>query len=395
MTITFRERYLGVCHFERPGDLLLSGPNLIWVEALREWVKQGAPEEIMNFFFCQQYFQFDPLPRWLVEIRSGLEWWRGKVYDLGHGIRAGDWGTAPAYPGFVPKILEEDERTVVMIDGGGRKVKSFKQSEKMPMFLEYPVKDRASWKEYKKRLDPATPGRYPDDWDAYVRQINEQAKELPISLQVGGFFGYLREWMGLEPLLYMFYDDPALVEEMMDGMLYLEMEVVKRVVKDIKIDQATYWEDMCYKSGPMISPAMFRKFMMPRYKKLNDLLNSHGVDIIWVDSDGNLEQLIPLWLEVGVNYVWPLEVAAGNDAVALRKKYGKDLIMGGAIDKRVLARGKEAIREEVMSKVPFLVESGGYIPSVDHWVPPDVSFENYCFYVNTLREIAGLEKLSF
>jgi len=178
-------------------------------------------------------------------------------------------------------------------------------------------------------------------------------------------------------------------------MLYLEMEVVKRVVKDIKIDQATYWEDMCYKSGPMISPAMFRKFMMPRYKKLNDLLNSHGVDIIWVDSDGNLEQLIPLWLEVGVNYVWPLEVAAGNDAVALRKKYGKDLILGGAIDKRALARGKEAIREEVMSKVPFLVESGGYIPSVDHWVPPDVSFENYCFYVNTLREIAGLEKLSF
>jgi uroporphyrinogen decarboxylase len=93
----------------------------------------------------------------------------------------------------------------------------------MPMFLEYPVKDRASWKEYKKRLDPATPGRYPDDWDAYVWQINEQAKEIPISLQVGGFFGYLREWMGLEPLLYMFYDDPELVEEMMDAMLYLEM----------------------------------------------------------------------------------------------------------------------------------------------------------------------------
>jgi len=152
---------------------------------------------------------------------------------------------------------------------------------------------------------------------------------------------------------------------------------------------------MCYKSGPMISPDMFRKFMMPRYKKLNDLLHSHGVDIIWVDSDGNVEQLIPLWLEVGVNYVWPLEVAAGNDAVTLRKKYGKDLILGGAIDKRALAKGKEAIREEVMSKVPFLIESGGYIPSVDHWVPPDVSFENYCFYINTLREIAGLEKLSF
>lgn len=145
----------------------------------------------------------------------------------------------------------------------------------------------------------------------------------------------------------------------------------------------------------MISPDMFRQFMMPRYKKLNDLLHSHGVDIIWVDSDGDVEQLIPLWLEAGVNYVWPLEVAAGNDAVALRKKYGKDLILGGAIDKRALAKGKEATREEVMLKVPFLVESGGYTPSVDHYVPPDVSFENYRFCVNTLREIAGLEKLPF
>ena len=135
--------------------------------------------------------------------------------------------------------------------------------------------------------------------------------------------------------------------------------------------------------------------MMPRYKKMTDLLHSNGVDIIYMDSDGNLNELIPLWLEVGINYVWPLEVAAHNDAVGLRKKYGKNLILGGNIDKRALAKGKEAIREEVMSKVPFLLEQGGYFPTVDHNVPPDVTFENYCYYINTLREAAGLEKLSF
>ena len=135
--------------------------------------------------------------------------------------------------------------------------------------------------------------------------------------------------------------------------------------------------------------------MMPRYKKITDLLRSYGVDVIYLDSDGNVEQLIPLWLEVGINFLWPFEVAAGNDAVALRKKYGKDLIIGGTIDKRALIKGKEAIREEVMSKVPFLLESGGYFPSVDHGVPPDVTFKSYCYYINLIREIAGLEKLSF
>ena len=93
--------------------------------------------------------------------------------------------------------------------------------------------------------------------------------------------------------------------------------------------------------------------------------------------------------------MWPLEVAAGNNAVALRKKYGKNLILSGNIDKRALIKGREAIQEEVMSKVPFLLEQGGYLPTVDHHVPPDVTFENYGYYINLMRDVAGLEKLSF
>jgi len=186
-------------------------------------------------------------------------------------------------------------------------------------------------------------------------------KSEPLSLRVGSFYGFLREWVGSERILYMFYDDPGLIEDMMEQVLYLETEVIKHVLKDIKIQQATFWEDMAYNAGPLISPNMVRKFMMPRYKKITDLLHSYGVDVIFLDSDGNVEQLIPLWLEVGINFIWPFEVAAGNDVVALRKKYGKDLIIGGAIDKRALIKGKEATREEVMSKVPFLLEQGGYL----------------------------------
>jgi uroporphyrinogen decarboxylase len=150
---------------------------------------------------------------------------------------------------------------------------------------------------------------------------------------------------------------------------------------------------MAYKAGPLISPDMVKKFMVPRYKKITELLRNNGVDIIFVDCDGNIEQLIPLWLESGINYVWPLEQAAGNDAVALRKKYGNDLILSGAIDKRALVKGEEAIRAEVMSKVPFLLKKSGYFPTVDHTIPPNVPFKNYCYYINTLREVAGLEKL--
>jgi uroporphyrinogen decarboxylase len=151
---------------------------------------------------------------------------------------------------------------------------------------------------------------------------------------------------------------------------------------------------MAYKNGPLISPAMFKKFMLPRYKQITDFLHSKGIDILHVDSDGNINELIPIWFEeCGVNFPWPLEVAAGVDAVALRKKYGKDLILAANIDKRVFSKGKEAIREEVMSKVPFLLKTGGYFPGLDHIVPPDISLENFRYYINLLREIGGMEKL--
>ena len=158
------------------------------------------------------------------------------------------------------------------------------------------------------KLRPGPTERWPDDWNAYVKEIN--GKSEPLSLSVGSFDGFLREWVGSERILYMFYDDPNLIEEMMEQVLYLETEVIKRTLKDIKVQQASFGEDMCYKAGPLISPAMVRKFMMPRYQKITDLLHSYGVDVIYLDCDGNVEQRIPLGLAVGINCHWPFALVA-------------------------------------------------------------------------------------
>ncbi len=398
MNITSRERFKAIARFQRPGELFIA--EQIWPEAFSNWVKQGAPKQILiqdpylqstsysGSPYFRDYFKLE-IKIIATKIKSG--WGGSEVQYLTPVITTIDG--SPLVPGFERRIIAEDEHTTTYIDGTGQTMKVIKnKSFSMPLFLDCPVRDRSTWKELKKRLDPNTPERWPSDWKAYVQELNNQNN--PVVLQVGGFFGYLRTWIGTERILYMFHDDPGLIEDMMDQLLYLETEIIKRTVKDIKIDQADFFEDVAYKAGPFISPDMVKKYMVPRYKKITELLRSNGVDIIFVDCDGKIEQLIPLWLESGINYVWPLEQAAGNDAVAFRKKYGKDLILGGAIDKRALLKGKEAIREEVMSKVPFLLEKGGYFPSVDHTVPPEITFENYRYYINTLREVAGLEKIS-
>jgi len=393
MNISPKQRFLDICHFKRPGDLFLMF-DCFWEETLEKWVEQGVPKEIIDPRFREDYFQFQYI-RWLSEIKSGIHG-SSAMIDLSHGITVPARALSPLIPGYEPRFISEDERAVTYMNGIGQTVKALKaQVGRMPMYLDWPVKDRATWNEHKKRLDPNTPERWPSDWNAYVQERNKLGKEIQLALEVGGFYFYPREWIGSERILYMFYDDPVLIEDIMEQMLYLETEVIKRVLPDIRVHLAYFAEDIAFKTGPLISPAMVRKFMMPRYKKITDLLHSYGVDVIFLDSDGNLNELIPLWLEVGINFVWPLEVAAHNDAVALRKKYGKDLIIGGTIDKRALIKGKEAIREEVMSKVPFLLETGGYFPTIDHCVPPDVTFENYCYYINLMREVAGLEKLSF
>lgn len=396
MKIPNRERFKKIARFQS-GELFTT--EMVYTETLTNWVQQGAPEQILsenqtqdealygNQFFKDYFHHGCKLV--LTEVKSGIG---GTVYqDIGHGYTTVDG--CPLVPGFKGEIVEEDKKSITFFNGHHQKLKAIKDSFSMPMYIDWPVKDRASWKEVKKRLDPHTPERWPEDWDAYAEKMN--SLEDPVVLEVGGFYGYLREWIGSEQVLYMFYDDPGLIEDMMEQMLYLEMEVIKRVVKDIKVDEADFWEDMAYKAGPFISPDMIRRFMVPRYKQITELLRNNGVDIIFVDCDGKLDELIPIWLESGINYVWPLEQSAGNDAVAFRKKYGNDLIMGGAIDKRALLKGEEAIYEEVMSKVPYLLEKGGYFPSVDHLVPPGVTFQNYCYYLNLLREVAGLEKISF
>jgi Uroporphyrinogen decarboxylase (URO-D) len=398
MTQFTKDRFHAICKGERPGDfgILGNGFNFFWPETLTAWVLQGAPPSFTDpgqdhrlRSDVDDFFQFDE-SRPLAEIKSGQDacsW----MTEYVPGVTAFDYSFL-ACPPFEPRVLEEDEKSLVVSNSAGMTERLLKgKAFNMPTWLEYPVRDRRSWESFKRRLDPSSAERYPTDWEGYVREIT--ALDCPISMEIGGFFGYINMWVGTENLMYMLYDDPLLVEDMMDTVLELESEIVRRVTRDISLDYVWYWEDMAYKGGAMISPDMVRKFMLPRYKKLNEIVRSSGCDVIYLDSDGDINQLIPLWLDVGINFFWPLECAAGMDPFALRKKYGRNVILGGGIDKREMMKDKATLKREVASKVPRLAETGPYFPSLDHCVPVDMPFDNFCYYVSLLREIRGDEAL--
>jgi uroporphyrinogen-III decarboxylase len=238
----------------------------------------------------------------------------------------------------------------------------------------------------KKRLDPSTPGRIGDGLKERVLKL--QSDGAPTCIQVGGYYGFARGLMGMEGLSIAFHDQPELVEEIFEYRTEYVSQIIEKALIEVQPDFAEFWEDMSFKSGSLVSPVLYRKLAVKHYRYITDLLRRYGVDIILLDSDGNVDDLIPVWLDGGINCIWPLEAASDMDPVAVRRKYGKSLGLIGAIDKRAMAKDKKAIEKEVMSKVPYLIETGGFIPTCDHAVPPDVSLENYQYYLDLIHKLA-------
>jgi uroporphyrinogen decarboxylase len=193
----------------------------------------------------------------------------------------------------------------------------------------------------------------------------------------------------MENLCMLMIDDPEFVHEMADSWTEFVSATLKQITDRVELDNVHLSEDMAYKAHSMISPAMVREFLMPAYLRWEREIKESGCPIYDMDSDGNVEVLIPLWIESGINVCDPIEVAAGNDIVAFREQYGLQMAYVGGIDKRAIAAGGQVMRDELLRVVPPLLKEGGFIPSCDHGVPPDISWPNFIEYTRLLAELTG------
>ena len=359
-----RERFLATCRFE-PMDRYFRWETIgFWPETIERWYGEGLPDE---------------LDEATAFIHFGM--------DLRMPITLGNYDDPGVVPKFEEEIMEETGDYRTRRTTAGAIIKEFKGGQSaLPQFLQFPVTDMKTFEELKPRLDPSTPERLGADWEQSASFYNEC--EFPVFAYVCGLFGTARHLLGFENLMFAYHDMPELIHAIGEHWVSMYTALLERIAAVAKIDAIDFWEDMAYRNGPMIGPAMFKEFMSPYYKRIIDCARSLGIEILEVDSDGDINVLIPLFLEAGVNLLYPFEVQAGMDIREVRKKYGKSLVLQGGLDKRNLAFGFDEIREEVESKVPQLLKEGGYIPCLDHNVPPDVSLENFEYYLKFMRDMA-------
>lgn len=358
--VTLRERWRRTMFFQRVDRI----PNFefgYWAETLPAWHEQGLPPEITDEASAYAYF--------------GIENWHNAPIDV-MGMR----------PGFEHRIItEDDDYSIYQQETGSVARINKKGHQSIPQHISYYLRDRATWEEYKEKLQP-TADRVPDNWPELAAAYNQ--RDYPLAIGTGSMIGNPRNWIGFENIAMMIYDDLVLLEEIVETLCGLVCATLERVVCDVEFDFGTGWEDICFNSGPIVGVDFMRDVVAPRYKRITDLLRKHGCHVAWTDTDGNIMPVIDSFLAGGLNCMFPVEVNAGSDPVEMRKRW-PGILMQGGIDKMKIAGSKESIREELERLLP-LVREGGFLPGFDHRVPANVPLENYKYYLKLKRELYGV-----
>ena len=370
--MTNRERAMNILHF-RDADRLPAVHFGYWRELLYEWAAQGhISRELADGWRdaneCDK--ELDKIIGW------DFDWSTNRSCNMGLS------------PGFEHKILEvlpDGSQRVQTWTGVIERVKPGIVS--IPSEDDYTLKDRAVFEELYLPKMQFTPDRVNVE---YFKSFNEtRPTDVPVGLQVGSVLGQIRDMTTVMGMSYLLYDeDEELFADIVDTYADMQYECAKAILETgAKFDFAHYWEDICFKNGPLLSPDMFHDLCAKHYKKRNDLCHQYGIDIISLDCDGVTEKLLPTWFASGVNTMFPIEVGVWGDQFAsAREKFGKGMLGIGGMDKTALRKDRAAVDQEI-ERMKRLAALGGFLPCPDHRLMPGTKFELVQYYAEEIKKI--------
>ena len=372
--MNFRENINAILHYENYDSMPVVSFGY-WDQTVQKWAQEGhiTQEEADDY------------------IKNGDNGWGDKQIMAKQGFDF-NWNSCVESnvlldPPFEVQVLEEKPNGLRIIRDEQGLICQVKPGVTcIPAMIGTSLTDRDVWeKEYLPRLQMNAKRAA---LDKLAKLPSAEERDIPIGLHLGSLMGNMRNLLGVEQLSYLYADDDELYEEIVDTMCGICYDVAKVMLESgFKYDYAHYWEDIAFKSGPLVIPSVFEELVGPWYKKINDMVNSYGIDIISLDCDGLIDRLIPIWLKNGVNTMFPIEVGTWKASIApWREKYGKELRGVGGMNKVVFSKDKAAIEAEVERLKP-LIDLGGYIPCPDHRIAPDAKFELVQYYCELMRKI--------
>lgn len=348
--MTSRERVLRALNHKIPDRVPIQDSP--WSSTVKRWYKEGLPEDTTPAEYFGYEFEF-----------FGAD-------------------TSPRFP---VKVVEKNEEYIITTTPQGGKRRNHRDYSTTPEIIDWPVKTKDDWKEIKKRLKPDFTRV---DWASGLAR-NKTAYEDGKFVCFSGGYGYdvLQAYIRSEQLLITIAEDPDWVKEMIMTLAELTIIMAELMMKNgFKFDGAFLYNDMGYKNGLLFSPDGYMKTHYEADKIVYEYFHSKGMKVL-LHSCGNVKELIPVLIEVGLDCLQPLEVKAGMDIIELKEKFGDKLAFMGGIDVRNMADPDPTkIEEEIKRKFEVAKKDGGYIYHSDHSVPKNVSFQQYCNVIELVKK---------
>ncbi len=359
--MTPRERFVRQMNFQS-FDRTVNMEFGYWNENFTEW-KMFRDNNITNNEEADVFFNFDEM----------------------HTIGGRLW----IYPEFPEVEISRTETHKIMQNGDGllAEVPIDESHSTIPHYIKSSVVTPEDWAKVKaERFDVNHPGRIVDI-DALQAKYSDD-RDYPLGVDFGSMIGKPRDLLTFEGICYAIMDYPDMVEDMVETCCQLSEHFLDQVLPHFKFDFAAGWEDICYNMGPIVPPWFFNKVVVPRYKRITKRLRDNGITLIYTDCDGDVRTILDGFIEGGINCLFPYEVNSCAHPGELLDQYPGTLRIMGGFDKMQLGAGKEAIKAYMESILPY-VERGGYIPFCDHRCPPNVTEEDYLYYLDLKREMLG------
>jgi hypothetical protein len=361
-TLTDRERFNNQMHY-RPVDRCFNMEFGYWQENFQAW-PIFRENGVTNNAEADLFFSF----------------------DIVRGLGANVWLNPP----FPSAVVDETPTTKILMNGDGLLAEIPKDGhDTIPHYIKASVVTPDDWKRCKEeRMRRDDPVRKVDV--EKLKRDHPPTRDYPLGIWTGSMIGKIRDMLTFEGLAYACYDYPDMVEDMVETACVLVEDALDQLLPHFQLDYAAGWEDICFKNGPIVSLDFFTRVVVPRYKRIGRKLHRAGIDLWWIDCDGDVRPLLPGFLESGVNCLFPYEVNSCVHPAKLLAEYGKDLRLMGGIDKLEMIKGRKAIKAYLQSVAP-LVERGGYIPFCDHRCPPDVNPDDYLYYLDLKEKMFGMK----
>lgn len=370
--MTNKERAFNILNYKQV-DRLPAVHFGYWNELLLEWAEQG-------------HISMEMAKGW--RDGNAVEIELDKMLGWDFGWYKCESGNIRLKPYFDYKELEiSAEGFITYINHEGLIEQKRKGAGSIPSEIDYLLKDRQSFEELYKPKMHFSMDRIPENY--FKNKFNQNSVDYPRGLHLGSVLGEVRNMLSMVGMSYIICDDYELFAEIIDLYADMQFKCAEATLRTgAKFDYAHYWEDICFKNGPLISPIMFEELCAKHYQKRNDLVKSYGIEIISLDCDGVTDRLLPIWFNSGVNTMFPIEIGTwGDQFEPARKKFGKGILGIGGMDKTAFRKDKAAIDEEI-KRLTNLVNLGGFIPCPDHRLMPGTKWELVKFYVKKIKEIS-------